>query len=570
MSCCRTYPELAHTIAAYPWVADGLTETGWQNAAIAIRRLTELAQAAPGLAQTIAAYPWVADGLTENEAAALYQIGGRLRELAQTDPEMAQAVAGHSWLVNRPGDAGERNEANVVNLLELLHQTEPVIAQQINDYSWPADGIADYAANALRQVLSLPEANLPLAITAYPWIADGLTIQEGDDLHRLAGLLRYFARTDPELAGIIAGHRWLAAGITETLWENTWNTAYQLNQLAEEDAALARAIAAYGWIDDGLTGDEVRGFRYIIAIMQYAAETGPGLANEIAAYDWIADGLDDYELAFLSVLKVAGKRSAPRFADLLEAHHTRSAVVALPLAGEVELLVFRHSPFPEDDDSIELMQEIIPVLERFMDVPFPRRQVVLWVMEPSLREGENPPWIRGFAGQDVLGLNTSNFQVFHEVAHVYWGGQTGAHSWFIEGAAELLADYARDFSGEQSIEERRAVLLPQIERDCIQHGVNNIRQLLALEQDNLEEYDERELCKYRLGELFHMEIYRLLGHDAASAALRQLYVDGEKAGWGITEEQIYQVFLDNAPEEQQSAFHELYCRLHGDIHICGE
>ena len=600
-----TDETLARRLSQFPWVLDEvlpseqgvldslsaiagddlglarrLARFGWITAALGtseisgLKAIERLSGTAPELAWLVTGYGWVSDGLTRAEYRGLED----LAEFAEQDAELAAVLAGGGWM----DDGLSAAERAGLRGMGELHALNPEVPRRLAAYPWVADGLPstewrglNYLIRLFTELAKLSPA-LPAVISAYPWLADGITDSETHDLNRLAKQMELAANADPQLAVIIAGHSWLADGITGRDWQNAATVIHHLIDTARHDHETARSVAAYRWVSDGAAGDEAKSLQEITYLLEQTALDDRKLARDFAACDWMADGLDDYDLAFLSVLKAAQRESIPRFADLLEAHHTRSATVELPLAGEVELLVFRHSPFPEDDDSIELLREIILVLEEYMGVPFPRRQVALWVIEPSLREGSDPPWIRGFAGADVIAVNARKHNpgfhlgVFHEAAHIYWGGHTGAHSWFIEGAAGFLPDYARAQSGVQSIEERREHLLPQIERDCIQHGVNNIRQLIALERDNLEEYDEREPCKYELGELFHMEIYRLLGHDAFSSALRQLYVDGEKAGWGITEEQIYQAFRDNAPEGMGAAFHELYCRLHGNISICGE
>ena len=522
---------LAHRLARFGWMVAG---PGTEEVS-GLQAIEKLSGAAPELARQVTGYGWMADGLSGAEYRGLED----LAEFAERDAGLAVSLAGGGWMA----DGLAVLERAGLRWLGELSAVAPEVPGLLAAYPWVADGLADEEWNKLIYLTKLfielakLTRSLPVVVAAYPWLADGVTEVETHDLNRLVKQMESAARSDTVLAVIIAGHSWLADGITGNDWQNAIHIIYRLVDMAYED-------------------------RYV--------------AREIASYSWVSDGLDEDELAFLSMLEIVKRRSLYRFTDLLETHHTRSATVELPLAGEVELLVFRHSPFPEDDDSIELLQEIIPVLEEFMGIPFPRRQVALWVIEPSFREGSDPPWIRGFAGADVIAVNARKHNpgfhlgVFHEAAHIYWGGHTRAHSWFIEGAAGFLPDYARAQSAVQSIEERREELLPQIERDCTHWGVNNIRQLLALETDNPEEYDEREICKYELGEFFHMEVYRLLGHDAFSAAMRQLYVDAENTGSGITESEIYQAFLDQAPEGMRPAFHELYCRLHGNFSICGE
>ena len=550
----QTDQELAHIIAAYPWLADGLTEDGWQNTATAIYQLREWAQTNPGLAHTIAAYPWVADGLTNYEAVTMEQIGNSLVEVAQTDLASARSVAAHTWLVNLLEDDTWGNYSSVVNLLALLPQTDPAIVQQINSYPWAADGLTPHAAYSLIRVLELP-TDLALTITAYPWVADGIiggnyglfnSTNESSALGSVASIVRATADANRLSANEIAAYHWIADGISPDE-EFGLRKITDLNHVLYAPKGDPVEIAAYHWVADGLSPAEVIGLGNITDItysLRYSSDASTALAEEIADYPWVADGLDDYELAFLLVLDAAARQSIPRFNALLEAHHTRSAVVTLPLAGEVELLAFRLNPFPEDDDSIELLQQIIPVMEGFMGIPFPHRPVVMWIVGPGLDEVENRTKIRNLSGPRIIAVNSrehnSRFRldVFEEAANIYWGSQSNGIR-FIDGASEFMTGYARELFGEHRIEERRAELLLEIEQDCTPLGVNNLWQLFYLAIDNPDEYAEREFCKYLLGELFYIEAYQLLGPDAVFAAMRQVYLYAENTGAGIAERDIW-------------------------------
>ena len=73
------------------------------------------------------------------------------------------------------------------------------------------------------------------------------------------------------------------------------------------------------------------------------------------------------------------------------------------------------------------------------------------------------------------------------------------------------------------------------------------------------------ICHYDLGETFLIRMYELLGHDAGSASLRQLYELSEhlRRERLMSEDDIYQVFLSNTPTSKQEEFNYLYSCLHG-------
>ena len=108
-----------------------------------------------------------------------------------------------------------------------------------------------------------------------------------------------------------------------------------------------------------------------------------------------------------------------------------------------------------------------------------------------------------------------------------------------------------------------------LQRDCLQNEVGNIHQLLELFETGRNLDDERNICNYAFGEFFLMETYRLLGRDATSAAMRELYLENEATGVDISERHIYQAFLSNAPPAKVDAFRELYGRIHGGTYDDG-
>ena len=302
-----------------------------------------------------------------------------------------------------------------------------------------------------------------------------------------------------------------------------------------------------------------------------ASPPAEGLDSGLPGTPWFDDGIDDEELALIAVLEATRHRSAHQYRDLLESHHVRSKTIALPLAGDVKLLVFRHCAFPPGDNGIELMEDIARALEEFMEVPFPNNPVVIGIIEPSLGAGEKPEKGVGYSLNDQLAITAQEYNrgfdltVFHEMSHIYWCGHTGAPAWFTEGAEGFLPDYAREQLGRQSISSRRLQLHQVWEDECRVRGTGTISKFQRMGDTNPDKYKSCGICAYNLGEFFLMEIYQLFGRDAASAAMRDLYLQARATGWSepITEEQIYRAYLNNAPRGRVEAFQWLYERYHG-------
>ena len=70
-------------------------------------------------------------------------------------------------------------------------------------------------------------------------------------------------------------------------------------------------------------------------------------------------------------------------------------------------------------------------------------------------------------------------------------------------------------------------------------------------------------CPYSLGEFFLTNLFEMLGKEAFGAAIRELYLLSRSQLRWVTEEEIYQAFLDHTPARELRAFQYLYERWHG-------
>ena len=91
---------------------------------------------------------------------------------------------------------------------------------------------------------------------------------------------------------------------------------------------------------------------------------------------------------------------------------------------------------------------------------------------------------------------------------------------------------------------------------CAPHGSANV-------QGWIETGAGDSYCPYLLGGQFLAGMYRTLGHEVVSSALRELYETGESTGRNATEDEIYRAFLTNTPSSQRNDFQLWYHCLHG-------
>ena len=551
--------ELTRQILEYPWIADNITNIERESVGIFRSLLDMPGVEDSGLVENLVGSPWVSDGLIELEREALAHLLSLLETAENLDFDLVNQLSESSWFTEVITNHDINVLWGVIILLELSDASNSDLAEKLLGYPWITNGIIPNELNTLHRINEILDADAKTnsgfvdQLSEYPWLYDGVNDNEYFALIELRRLLEIDEATNSAFVKSLSEYPWMADDLnfSESL---ALHSFYYLVDNAEEStrAGLVKKLASYPWIADGITVLEGSVLGKIIRISEINSETALKL--------WLDDGIDDEDYGFMTVLQETKSRSLNQYQDLLESHHTRSKAISLPLAGDVKLLVFRHNPFPPDDDSIELMEDIAQSLEEFMQVPFPWNPVIVNIIEPSLDSGEEPEHGVAFSLSDLLVITARKYNpdfhlsVFHEMSHIYWGGHTGAPPWFTEGAAGFLPDYAREVTGVQTIEERRKDLIATIEQDCFRHGVGNIRQLKLLKGRQPEEYEARGICHYAFGEFFLMETYRLLGRDATSAAMRELYLQNEATGLDVSEPGSYRAFLSNAPPGKKDAF----------------
>ena len=542
---------LTRKVLQYPWVANETIRFETESLDIFRQILDIPGVADSGLIENLAGSRWVADGFKGVERDALVRLYHLLETAERLNFDILNQLASSSWLTDRIFNRDLDVLWRLRVLLELSDAADSNVAEKLIGYPWVTDGIIPDELDALSRIHELLELDgrrgteFTDRLSQYPWFTDDITHREHRALWKLKQLAEIDARMGSDLVDRLLEYPWLADEVDPV--ELAALISFQ-QLLDSKDAArseFSKTLASYPWVRDGGGITLLEGS----SLYKLTAWIPAKVDLERAQRRWIHDGLDGKDWSFLTVLLTAKHRSEHQYRNLFKIHYGRVKTISLPLAGETDLAVIRHSRFPSDDNSLELMEDMARALEGFMEVPFPRTLVVIGIIEYY-----NPD---------------SNLAVPHEMTHIYWGGHTGAPPWFTEGAAGFLPDYARELTGVQTIEERRKELLHELEVDCYQRGVENIWQMKLLEKRNHEEYQAFHACNYAFGELFLMETYRLLGHDATAAAMRELYLQygptGTQlpAGVNIPESRIYQAFLSNAPQEKKEAFRQLYGRIHG-------
>ena len=553
----------------YDWVTDGITGVERDTLYIFRTLLESVGAENSGVIETLVGYDWVTDNINDTERDTLHIFRTLLETAGAENSGIVETLAGYDWVA----DGITAPEPDTINrfrdLLLAAGETNSGIVEKLAGYDWMADGIDETEREALSGLRDLlrtvgaSDSGIDKKL-AHHWITGCVAFVRPEGQALLNELLKASGTDYSGFLENLVAAPWLADGVVFGEMATLRQVGVLLRPFDSVDSAVAEKLAAYPWAPGGITAFECSALNRLRSLLKDADSELPGKS-------WFDDGIDDEELAFLAVLHAIKDRSIDQYWNLLHSYHTRSKTIDLPLAGEVKLLVFRHSPFPAGDDNIELMEDVVRALEEFMEVPFPTSTVVIGIIEPRLWASEKPERGVGHALPDQLAITVLEYNrdfhltVFHEMAHIYWGGHTGVPDWFTEAAAGFLPDYAREITGVEEISSRRVKLQKDWDDECRVWGAGTISQFLDLRETDPERYVSRDICNYVRGEFFLLETYQLFGRDAASAAMRELYLQAEATGWTqpVTEEQIYRVYLSNAPLGKVEAFPALYQRHHG-------
>ena len=554
--------EFARMAIALPWMTDWLTLSdinGLNVLNLLLAQDSELARMALG-------FPWVVDGVNEDEYRALDYVAA----MASVDPELGRMAAGLPWLgdgLDREGD-----EAYALARLKNMAWEDEDFARVAMNLPWVVDGVADegwrldgrHSGEAgyllFLQEIAEVDPDLAKAIAGLPWY--------GHEYFASRALKRIVTEGHPEVARIIISKPRFADDLSQIearALRGLFNIAYE-----DVDAALfsARTLGTHA-------GDfDLHFVSSVFGIMN----DDPGLVRwrRLTGQSWFADGLDYEEAALIILLgDFAGPSDFPGIAefsnrqqlylDLLETHFTQAETISLPLAGDVNIWVFRTEPFPAHQDLPSMIEDVARIAEDFTGLAFPTNDIIL-LIDDSIGRGAH------LSSSMVLGRAVPS-SVHHETAHYYFGyNLIDGPVWFSEGGAEFIVALLRDQMGTESLEERKAKLLRlgNSHAECVSRYGN----LWGLHADSvLELLSPANNCAYVMGEIFLIELHDTIGADPLAAAFRDMpeklmlpnsdyfpdRIDRER----VREEELHRILLEHTPEYRLEEVNRLYRKLHG-------
>ena len=359
------------------------------------------------------------------------------------------------------------------------------------------------------------------------------------------GALSYIAERDIELAMLLLASSWVADGISP---EERY-TLETIDHISGNDGRIAKELVASQWIADGVDSSET----YVLdALLRFSEH--PDSYSQLTSQPWFIDGLDDEEAVFVIALGGAASRSLKLFKDLLTAHYIQHRTISVPLAGEVNIWIIQNSPRSPGEDVLTVIEDHIRISEEFMGAPFPVADVILLHVDPRVGDyGLGGGWHSGSHFVAVRRISGGWGPVSHEMGHYYFNF---GPRWLVEGGANFIAFYIVD-----DYEDWRSPLLRN--SYCLNDsGIENLRHFSYWEATPGIDRRVRG-CVYNFGENFLVGLLRTIGREAMSSALRELHLSHSELSQAVSEEDVYQAFLNHTPSQREEQFVDLYRNLHG-------
>ena len=468
-----------------------------------------------------------------------------ITDIWSQDRDVGFTLASLSWLA----DGVNEDELHAFRFLYKISETEIDLANTVAAFPWLADDVTEDEWEAIWALsrIALEDPKLARTATKLPWFAERVTSIERSALAALGNI----ASVDPDLARTAIDLPWVIDGMTDEEGRALQGLAY----IASNDLKLASRVLTLPWVENQW---DRRLIQYLLISLESITARGTDALSQLSAQSWFADGPSEAEAAL--VITLAQIDDATLYQALLEAHHSQSRTVSLPLAGEVKIWVFQNTPLPPNEDLLTSIEETARMSEELLGAPFPTTDIILLVVD--LGDTFYRVYPQHYGSHMVLTRESSSAKVFyvpHETAHYYFF--TGPR-WLTEGAAELIETYFNHRTGVTELAFSRAGALTDAQNCVHGYGMENIRHLYHVLQRAWEP-NLPELCLYQMGENFLHHAILTVGENAIMSALGELYVSLPGRGRQAAEELIYEVFLKHVPVERQENFTALYRELHG-------
>ncbi len=539
-------PVTLDDVSALPWYTDGLDDNEWW-AVNYFQRLIESENSLDlRLADLVVNAGWFTDDINSNEAWTI----GVLVDIAANYRQVLPAVVEFEWAFD---DDLPGREWNTITRVRDLEGFSPGSGVLLIESEWLYDDITDVEDQALAVVRHLAEFSpgLEARIIGLPWFADGITQTER--------VVIQVIRDSPDAGDRMIGLPWVVDGITP-------DDGRAIRGLANVFSA-ARTLERDPSELLGLIAQEAYGpYRPLETMTMLSIGQAPleederkKLLEELTGSDWFVDGLTDAERVHIIAHGTiySEYRNLPTYNPGI----MDTRVFDLPLAGELKLWMVGSSKLPWED-IFESLQEAAIGSEWLFGDPFPYSEVVVSIVgrfdydtETRFFGGLSIDYGRHIALVDGYSNETQRGIIHHEVAHSYFNGLMG-HGWFIEAGAEYVREFIFDLKGYSAVGDRDRLKL-LVRNHCTSRGVPNVVEALA-DDPAVPRY-----CRNMIGMQLLLELEEVVGIDAMRVALRELHHRAVSRDVTNSDREIFEAFLNNAPQGTEQQVQELWDSLYG-------
>ena len=463
-------------------------------------------------------------------------------------------------MIKRPSGDGRQALRSIKN----LSLRDKSLARYVTSYAWAGEEIStqeSYAMNSINEIHTL-DATLGVTVAGFPWVVDDITKRERSAL----GDILAISEKDIAMAKVVAGLPWLTFNISQDEAE----ALTRLRELLSQNASVAKQVAGMPFLTKSF---EVHDKDALLSLLHLAVNH-PAVLTLITKQAWFLDGLDDQEAKFVIVAGTPQDRffGPENLNAFIVQRHSESRAAKMPLGGDIRLTIFQSSLDPKNSGVLGQVEGAIRVMESFMDVPFPREDVILLLASPEELDKEPNFEFTGLNRGTHITLNPglarqgdTNRVITNELARYYWGSQE-APLWFREGGAAFLKTYVRYILFGDSLADRSFFTLSRAVSLCKSTGLASIQEMIVqLAVDGLAKHQEADYfsCNQDQGEILFLDLYNTLGHDSFRSSWKALYELAQREGRAVNETEIYRAFLSHTTTDTVDEFKDLYGRLHG-------
>ena len=216
-------------------------------------------------------------------------------------------------------------------------------------------------------------------------------------------------------------------------------------------------------------------------------------------------------------------------------------------------------PLSPEVDPAAAIADTARIAEGLLGVPFPNNEIILIVTPPASVYIDLAAYYGSFMVLWRARGGTEVPFIPHETAHYYFTGGLGPH----------LARRRRG-GVHRGVHERsarhREPRRTEAQKPRGGSGETASARECGTFESSMSAYASRTPvsdANYSLGEFFLTNLFEMLGEEAFGAAIGDLYLLSRSERRRVTEEEIYQAFLEHTPAKRIRGFRYLYERWHG-------